>query len=76
MTPLHCPVCGKQFDAVTSTALPFCSARCRVIDLGRWLDERNHVPHLPTLEELEDLAEDPPPEGISSDESSDEQQSE
>jgi endogenous inhibitor of DNA gyrase (YacG/DUF329 family) len=32
---LHCPICKK---AVTSTApeFPFCSARCRTIDLGKW----------------------------------------
>ena len=23
---------------------PFCSARCRKIDLGRWLDEKNTLP--------------------------------
>jgi uncharacterized protein len=29
-----CPICGKQ---ATATHRPFCSARCRNIDLGRWL---------------------------------------
>jgi endogenous inhibitor of DNA gyrase (YacG/DUF329 family) len=24
--------------------MPFCSARCRLIDLGRWLDEKNSIP--------------------------------
>jgi endogenous inhibitor of DNA gyrase (YacG/DUF329 family) len=24
--------------------LPFCSDRCRQIDLGRWLDERHGLP--------------------------------
>jgi endogenous inhibitor of DNA gyrase (YacG/DUF329 family) len=23
---------------------PFCSERCKVIDLGRWLDERYQIP--------------------------------
>jgi uncharacterized protein len=36
---LRCPTCGREFDAEQSTALPFCSARCRLIDLGRWLNE-------------------------------------
>ena len=26
-------------------APPFCSERCRLIDLGRWLDEEVSVPH-------------------------------
>lgn len=29
-----CPVCGKP---ATAAHRPFCSARCRDIDLGRWL---------------------------------------
>jgi endogenous inhibitor of DNA gyrase (YacG/DUF329 family) len=37
-------MCGQPFDTEQSTSLPFCSARCRSIDLGRWLDERYGVP--------------------------------
>jgi uncharacterized protein len=29
-----CPICGKP---VTHEHRPFCSGRCRQIDLGRWL---------------------------------------
>jgi endogenous inhibitor of DNA gyrase (YacG/DUF329 family) len=35
---------------------PFCSARCRLIDLGRWLGERNGIP-LPAG--ADDLTEQP-----------------
>jgi hypothetical protein len=28
-----------------TTAPPFCSDRCKTIDLGRWLDEQVSVPH-------------------------------
>jgi len=39
-----CPVCDAQVTlGVTPTAL-FCSERCRLIDLGRWLDEAYAVP--------------------------------
>ena len=24
--------------------MPFCSERCRLVDLGRWLDERHGMP--------------------------------
>ena len=39
---LRCPICKK---AVTSSAVdfPFCSDRCRLIDLGRWVDEEYRV---------------------------------
>ena len=35
----HCPVCGKSLRQGRRYA-PFCSERCRTIDLGRWLDEK------------------------------------
>jgi hypothetical protein len=28
-----------------TTSPPFCSERCKLIDLGRWLDEDVSVPH-------------------------------
>jgi hypothetical protein len=42
--PLRCPVCKKEFEREQSTALPFCSERCRTIDLGRWLGEKYGLP--------------------------------
>jgi endogenous inhibitor of DNA gyrase (YacG/DUF329 family) len=33
--------------------LPFCSLRCRMIDLGRWLSEEHAVPCKSDDEELE-----------------------
>jgi len=41
---IRCPICEKQFDPSVSTAMPFCSERCRQIDLGRWLREVYSVP--------------------------------
>jgi len=41
---IRCPICEKQFDPATSPAMPFCSERCRQIDLGRWLREVYSVP--------------------------------
>ena len=38
----RCAECGKPADARFA---PFCSTRCQQIDLGRWLDERYHVPY-------------------------------
>ena len=35
---LPCPICGKPADFNTP-ASPFCSARCKMIDLGKWLGE-------------------------------------
>ncbi len=44
MPHIHCPVCGRQFDSETATAMPFCSDRCRQVDLGRWLSEQYGLP--------------------------------
>jgi endogenous inhibitor of DNA gyrase (YacG/DUF329 family) len=44
MATIRCPVCKKQFDSERSEAMPFCSDRCKQIDLARWLDERYTLP--------------------------------
>ena len=36
-----CPICGKSRSAEHS---PFCSTRCRLLDLGGWLDGRYRIP--------------------------------
>jgi uncharacterized protein len=46
-----CPICGKP--AVTRHR-PFCSHRCALIDLGRWLGGNYHVPAGQGTEEDED----------------------
>ena len=47
---MRCPVCNREFDSTTSPALPFCSERCRTIDLGRWLGEVYTLPAVPDPE--------------------------
>ncbi|MCL2723761.1 MAG: DNA gyrase inhibitor YacG [Polyangiaceae bacterium] len=40
-----CPICNA--DAKTresNAAFPFCSPRCRTIDLGKWLNEDYRMP--------------------------------
>jgi endogenous inhibitor of DNA gyrase (YacG/DUF329 family) len=55
---MHCPTCEREFDAKASTALPFCCERCRLVDLGRWLDEEHGLPAVP---DPEDFEEETPP---------------
>lgn len=41
MIPVRCPTCGRAFEIASLDELPsfpFCSDRCKLIDLGRWLD--------------------------------------
>jgi len=37
----RCPICGKPASEKTR---PFCSSRCRDVDLHRWLSGRYVVP--------------------------------
>ena len=39
-----CPVCDANVKLDATPTAPFCSERCRLIDLGRWLDEAYAVP--------------------------------
>ncbi|MEW4561292.1 DNA gyrase inhibitor YacG [Bremerella sp. JC770] len=44
MASLRCPTCGHLFEMDYTPAMPFCSERCRQIDLGQWLDEEHSIP--------------------------------
>jgi endogenous inhibitor of DNA gyrase (YacG/DUF329 family) len=46
----RCPICGKSFEVGSLGDLPsfpFCSDRCRLIDLGRWVDGSYAIPARP-----------------------------
>jgi hypothetical protein len=49
-----CPICKREIPACDGVPAfgPFCSTRCRSIDLGSWLDGRYAIPATP--EETED----------------------
>ena len=38
-----CPTCGKLTSRLTEPVGPFCSARCQMVDLGRWLGEEYRI---------------------------------
>jgi len=50
---MRCPICKREFESDQSNAKPFCSDRCRTIDLGRWLDESYSLPCVPDPEAVE-----------------------
>lgn len=42
---IKCPQCGRfTFYSLENPARPFCSERCRLIDLGQWADESYKIP--------------------------------
>lgn len=48
----RCPICKKPTDSEKGKEFPFCSERCRVIDLGNWSSEKYKVTG-PALDESE-----------------------
>lgn len=49
---MKCPICEAPATWKDNPHRPFCSERCRMIDLGNWMDEEYNVP----LGETETLA--------------------
>jgi endogenous inhibitor of DNA gyrase (YacG/DUF329 family) len=54
MSLTRCPICRRQFNSEQSPAMPFCSERCRRVDLGRWLNEDYGLPFEPSEEDTPD----------------------
>lgn len=40
---MNCPICRKPVDSETHAEFPFCSERCRLLDLGNWSSEKYMV---------------------------------
>jgi endogenous inhibitor of DNA gyrase (YacG/DUF329 family) len=58
MIRVNCPICGRRLQGQSLDdwpSYPFCSARCKQIDLGRWLDESYGIPR-------EEVEEERPPD--------------
>ena len=44
---MTCPICKKKV-APGDPEFPFCSERCRIIDLGNWATDKYVIPGPPT----------------------------
>jgi endogenous inhibitor of DNA gyrase (YacG/DUF329 family) len=49
---VRCPRCGSRTAWANNPHRPFCSLTCRLIDLGKWLDERYRVAGDPLPDDL------------------------
>jgi endogenous inhibitor of DNA gyrase (YacG/DUF329 family) len=53
----RCPICDKEVKArARNEVFPFCSQRCKTVDLGKWLNEDYRIP-------AEDAPDDEPDNG-------------
>jgi len=41
---IKCPTCRRELDWDGAPFRPFCSERCRLVDLGAWLTEGRAIP--------------------------------
>lgn len=44
MRTVRCPTCGVLVDRTTAPERPFCSERCRLVDLEGWANGRYRIP--------------------------------
>lgn len=60
-----CPTCGRPVSIETEAdraLVPFCSERCKLIDLGKWFNEEYRISRDLQPEELLDADARPPEE--------------
>jgi endogenous inhibitor of DNA gyrase (YacG/DUF329 family) len=50
----HCPICKRPTDSEGNADFPFCSERCRLLDLGNWASEKYVISRPAFDEELAD----------------------
>ena len=54
----HCPICERPAKPRQENAtFPFCSARCKTIDLGKWVNEEYRIP-VTSAEQADPVNED------------------
>ncbi|UPQ81984.1 DNA gyrase inhibitor YacG [Pseudomonas knackmussii] len=59
-TVVECPTCGAAVVwSVNSPNRPFCSERCKLIDLGAWASEEHAIPGNELQDDL--FSDDMPP---------------
>jgi len=64
---MRCPICKKAVEAANDAVggaassapkhFPFCSERCKLIDLGRWLDGKYQVPVVETDQSMRETSD-------------------
>ncbi len=59
----RCPICSKTFQSrqdldADLPSFPFCSDRCKLVDLGRWIDGAYAIPGPAAPEQPESEAEE------------------
>ena len=59
---MRCPICNKSTTAGDNPFRPFCSERCKLIDLDNWLSDRYRISAPAGDRNLDGAEEDPLPD--------------
>ena len=51
---IKCPECGKPASWEENKWRPFCSERCKMLDLGAWASEEYRIPGAPDEDSVSD----------------------
>ena len=57
---MKCPICKTQVE-LTDPFMPFCSERCKDVDLGNWATEKYVIPEPLAPDEIEELFKEQKP---------------
>ena len=55
--PIKCPVCKKEGNWFEGQYGPFCSHRCKLVDLGKWFSQENCISEPLRPEDLDSFAD-------------------
>jgi uncharacterized protein len=55
---VRCPICRREVEWEGNPFRPFCSERCRLLDLGAWAEGRYRIPGRTILKDEEAEDED------------------
>ena len=48
---MRCPICKKETSPEANPYRPFCSERCKLLDLDNWLAGRYRIPGTPAAKD-------------------------
>jgi endogenous inhibitor of DNA gyrase (YacG/DUF329 family) len=70
---MKCPTCKKEGDWLEGNFGPFCSKRCKLVDLGKWFREENRISEPLRPDHFRDYEKLPPGEYLDEPEGQDKQ---
>jgi hypothetical protein len=70
--PTKCPTCKKEGNWFEGEYGPFCSHRCKLVDLGKWFSQENRISEPLRPEHLDPFVNLPPGQELDRPEKTDE----